>query len=158
MDIFLSVYLGFNVFFPEKSVSLSLSLDLFQQDEMERVNGETDNDHNAGDEREWRIETEREDGGQREHTGDSSPLLFYPSPSQNVDSDSTEMEVSDSLSSDKQAISHTLTHTPELDAADFESVEGRSVVPGPERQEEEDTQKEGTLSQPTSLPTVCTHL
>ncbi|XP_053486231.1 LIM and calponin homology domains-containing protein 1 isoform X1 [Ictalurus furcatus] len=124
-----------------------------KQDEMERVNGETDNDHNAGDEREWRIETEREDGDQREHTGDSSPLLFYPSPSQNVDSDSTEIEVSDSLSSDKQAISHTLTHTPELDAADFVSVEGRSVVPGPERQEEEDTQKEGALSQPTSLPT-----
>ncbi|KAF4085623.1 hypothetical protein AMELA_G00097250 [Ameiurus melas] len=124
-----------------------------KQDEMERVNGETDNDHNAGDQREWGIETEREDGGEREHTGDSSPLLFYPSPSQNVDSDSTEIGVSNSLSSDKQAISHTLTHTPELDAADFESVEGCSVVPGPERQEEEDTQKEGTLNRPTSVPT-----
>ncbi|MCI4379740.1 hypothetical protein PGIGA_G00231760 [Pangasianodon gigas] len=119
--------------------------------EMERVNGETDNDHNARDKREWGIEREREDEGEREHTGDSSPLLFYPSSTQNVDSDTTEIEVSDSLSSDKQATSHTPTHT-----ADFESVEERSTVPGPERQEEEDTQKEGTLSRPTFLPTSQT--
>ncbi|MCJ8733838.1 hypothetical protein PDJAM_G00228280 [Pangasius djambal] len=132
-----------------------LSAKPFSQDraakrhEMERVNGETENEHNARDKREWGTEREREVEGEREHAGDSSPLLFYPSPSQNVDSDATEIEVSDSLSSDKQAISHTPTHT-----ADFESGEGRSIVPGPERQEEEDTQKEGTLSRPTFLPTV----
>lgn len=122
---------------------------------MERVNGETNNNHSAGDKREGGIEREREDEGEREDTGDSSPL-FYPSPFQNVDSDSTEIEASDSQSSDKQATSHTLTHTLELDTADFESVEGYGKVPGPERQEEEDTQKEGALSRPTFLPTVCT--
>lgn len=124
---------------------------------MERVNGETDNDHNAKDKREWEIEREREGAGEREHTGASSPLLFYPSPSHNADSDSTEIEASDSLSSEKQATSRTPTHSLELDTADFKSVEGRSMVPGPERQEEEDTQKQGTFSQPTFLPMVCTH-
>lgn len=122
---------------------------------MERVNGETDNDHNAGDKREWRIEREREDESEGVYTGDSSPLLFYPSPSQNVDSDSAEIEASDTLPSAKQATSHTSTHSLELDTEGFESVEGHSMVPGPERQEEEDTQKLGTLSRPTFLSTVC---
>lgn len=123
---------------------------------MERVNGETDNEHNAGEQREWGDERERGDGSEREHTGDSSPLQFYPSPSQNVDSESTEIEASDSQSSDKQVTSHTPTHTMELDTAGFESVEGHSMVPGPERQDEEDTQKEEAFSRP-NLPTVCTH-
>lgn len=122
---------------------------------MERVNGEPDNDHSAGDKQEEGIERERENEGEIGRDEDSSPL-FYPSPSQIVDSDSTEIEASDSQSSDKQAGLHTLTHTLELDTAGFESVEGN--VPGPERQEEEDTQKQGALSRPTFLPTVCTRL
>lgn len=140
-------------FFPTKSVSFSL----FQRDEMERVNGETDNNHNARDKQEWGNETKREDESQKEHTGDSSPLLFYPSPFQNVDSDSTEIEVSSCLSSDKQADSRTPAHTLEVDSSGFVSVEESSLVPGSERQEQEDTQQEETLNQPTFLPTVCTH-
>ncbi|KAG7328969.1 hypothetical protein KOW79_007143 [Hemibagrus wyckioides] len=124
-----------------------------KRDEMERVNGETDSNHNARDKREWGNETKREDESQKEHTGDSSPLLFYPSPSQNVDSDSTEIEVSSCLSSDKHADSHTPAHTLEVDSSGFVSAEGSSLVPGYERQEEEDTQREETLSQPTFLPT-----
>ncbi|KAK3535561.1 hypothetical protein QTP70_016828 [Hemibagrus guttatus] len=124
-----------------------------KRDEMERVNGEAYSDHNAGDKREWGNETKREDESEKEHTGDSSPLLFYPSPSQNVDSDSTEIEASSCLSSDKQAVSHTLAQTLEVDTSDFVSVEGSSLVPGSERQEEEDTQQEETLSRPTFLPT-----
>ncbi|KAF7707093.1 hypothetical protein HF521_018311 [Silurus meridionalis] len=112
-----------------------------QRHRMERVNGETDRDHNARDKQEWGTERERE--------GDSSALLFYPSPSKNGDSDSTEIEAPDSLSSDKQATSHTL----ELDTADFQSVDQHSMVPGPETQEEEDTQKEEELNQPTAIPT-----
>ncbi|KAI5624796.1 LIM and calponin-likey domains-containing protein 1 isoform X8, partial [Silurus asotus] len=135
-------------------VAQNLFFYLFQRDKMERVNGETDRDHNARDKREWGPEREREDASEREHTGDSSALLFYPSPSKNGDSDSTEIEAPDSLSSDKQATSHTL----ELDTADFQSVDQHSMLPGPETQEEEDTQKEEELTQPTVIPTVCTHL
>ncbi|KAM9469922.1 LIM and calponin homology domains-containing protein 1 isoform 2-T2 [Clarias gariepinus] len=120
-------------------------------DEMERVNGETDNHHNAGDKREWGIQGEREDEGEKEHAGDSSPLLFYPFTSQNVDSDITKIEASDSPSSDKQAASCSPTHTLELDATDFESVEKHSMMPGPERLEEVDTPKEETRSQLTLL-------
>lgn len=142
------------IFFCKYSVSLSLSV--FQRDEMERVNGEADNDHNAKDKRQWEIERQREDESEREYTGASSPLLFYPSPSHDADSDSTEIEASETLSSEKQATSRAPTQSLEIDTADFESVEGHSIVPGPERQEDEDTQKEGTLSQPTFLPMVCT--
>lgn len=124
---------------------------------MERVNGETDNDHNTEDKQEWGNETERENDGEKEHTGDLSPLLFYPSPSQNVDSDITEIEASCCLSSDKQAVSHMPAHTLDVDTADSESVEESSLVPGSERQEKEDTQQEETFSRPTFLPTVCTH-
>ncbi|XP_060783385.1 LIM and calponin homology domains-containing protein 1 isoform X2 [Neoarius graeffei] len=123
-----------------------------KRDEMERVNGEADNDHNAKDKRQWEIERQREDESEREYTGASSPLLFYPSPSHDADSDSTEIEASETLSSEKQATSRAPTQSLEIDTADFESVEGHSIVPGPERQEDEDTQKEGTLSQPTFLP------
>lgn len=132
--------MGF-IIFSVKPVSLGV---FFQRDEMERVNGETDSDHNARDKREWGTTRERQDEGERQHTGDLSPILFYPSPSQNIDSD-------------KQTSVHIPTHTLELDTAGFESVEGHSMEPGPERQEEEDTQKEGTLSQSTILSTVCTH-
>ncbi|XP_060740452.1 LIM and calponin homology domains-containing protein 1 isoform X4 [Tachysurus vachellii] len=122
-------------------------------DEMERVNGESDNDHNSEDKQEWGNETERKNDGEKEHTGDLSSLLFYPSPSQNVDSDITEIEASSCLSSDKQAVSHTPAHTLDVDTADSESVEESSLVPGSKRQEEEDTQQEETLSRPTFLPT-----
>ncbi|KAK2838970.1 hypothetical protein Q7C36_013784 [Tachysurus vachellii] len=122
-------------------------------DEMERVNGESDNDHNSEDKQEWGNETERKNDGEKEHTGDLSSLLFYPSPSQNVDSDITEIEASSCLSSDKQAVSHTPAHTLDVDTADSESVEESSLVPGSKRQEGEDTQQEETLSRPTFLPT-----
>ncbi|XP_047658353.1 LIM and calponin homology domains-containing protein 1 isoform X4 [Tachysurus fulvidraco] len=123
-----------------------------KRDEMERVNGETDNDHNPEDKQEWGNKTERKNDAEKEHTGDLSSLLFYPSPSQNVDSDITEIEASSCLSSDKQAVSHTPAHTLDVDTADSESVEESSLVPGSERQEKEDTQQEETFSRPTFLP------
>lgn len=124
---------------------------------MERVNGEPDNDHGAGDKQEGETERKREDESEIELTEDSSPL-FYPSPAQNVDSDSAEIEASDSQTSDKQATLHTLTHTLELDTAGFESVEGHYNVPGPARPEEADTRKQEELTRPSFLPTVCSHI
>ncbi|TST60393.1 LIM and calponin homology domains-containing protein 1 [Bagarius yarrelli] len=124
------------------------SQDRAAKDKMERVNGETDHQV-ARSEREQRMEREREDKDKQAHNGDLSPLVFYPSPSQIIDSDSTEIEALDSLSSGKQAVSPTL----DVDAAGFESVEGHSLMPGSKRLEEKDKQEEETLNKATFLPT-----
>ncbi|XP_036424784.1 LIM and calponin homology domains-containing protein 1 isoform X1 [Colossoma macropomum] len=119
-------------------------------DEMERVNGETDDDRSAREEREREAERERET------EEDSSPMLFYPSPSQNTDSDSTEQPTSESQSSDKHTASHALTHTPEpecVDRVDSEAAGQCGMAPEAQSQEEEETQKEQTPSRPTSFPT-----
>ncbi|XP_017571631.1 LIM and calponin homology domains-containing protein 1 isoform X5 [Pygocentrus nattereri] len=115
-------------------------------DEMERVNGETDDDRSAREEQER--EAEREE--------DSSPMLFYPSPSQNTDSDSTEQPTSESQPSDKHTASNAPTYTSEpecVERADLEATRQCGMVPEAQSQEKEEAQKEQTPSRPTSLPT-----
>ncbi|KAI4894428.1 hypothetical protein NFI96_000012 [Prochilodus magdalenae] len=119
-------------------------------DEMERVNGETDDDRSAREEKAQEAERESE----REE--DSSPLLFYPSPSQNLDSNSTEHPTSESQPSDKHTAAHTAAHTPQpecVERADPETAGQCGMLPDAQSQEEEETQKEQTPSRPTFLPT-----
>ncbi|XP_072519795.1 LIM and calponin homology domains-containing protein 1 isoform X8 [Salminus brasiliensis] len=126
-----------------------------KRDEMERVNGEAEDGHGAGEEQGLSAQRERE----REE--DSSPLLFYPSLSQNADSDSTEHSASEAQPSDGYTASHTPIHTPEpecVERAEAQAAGQCGMLPDAESQEEEETQKELTPSRPTSLPTLPTEV
>lgn len=127
-----------------------------KQDEMERVNGEAEDGHSAREEQEQDVQRERE----REE--DSSPLVFYPSLSQNTgDSDSTEHSVSVTPLSDRYTTSHTLIHTPEtkcVERADPQAAGQCDMLPEAQSQEEEEREKEQTPSRPTSLPTLPTEV
>lgn len=123
-----------------------------KQDKMERVNGEAG--HRAGDEQEQDLQRERE----REE--DSSPLVFYPSFSQNTaDSDSTEHSISETPLSDKYTTSHIPIHTPEpecVERADPQAAGQCGMLPEAQSQKEEERETEQTPSRPTSLPTLPT--
>ncbi|XP_022539307.2 LIM and calponin homology domains-containing protein 1 isoform X7 [Astyanax mexicanus] len=124
-----------------------------KRDEMERVNGEAEDGHSAREE-----EREQDVQREREREEDSSPLVFYPSLSQNTgDSDSTEHSVSETPLSDRYTTSHTLIHTPEtecVERADPQAAGQCEMLPEAQSQEEEEREKEQTPSRPTSLPTL----
>ncbi|XP_035387859.1 LIM and calponin homology domains-containing protein 1 isoform X3 [Electrophorus electricus] len=123
-----------------------------EQDEMKRVNGEADVGLSTREAQDHWTESEQEKDGERKREGDSSPPLFYPSPSRNIDSDSTEAASTEAWSSGTPAIASTSTHPPEPehpDRVDTEAV-GRSNV-GSEPQSREG---EWPPSRPTFLPMV----
>ncbi|KAK1803899.1 hypothetical protein P4O66_003843 [Electrophorus voltai] len=96
-----------------------------QQDEMKRVNGEADVGLSAREAQDHWTESEQEKDGERKREGDSSPPLFYPSPSRNIDSDSTEAASTEAWSSGTPATASTSTHPPEPehpDRVDTEAV------------------------------------
>ncbi|XP_062856940.1 LIM and calponin homology domains-containing protein 1 isoform X2 [Trichomycterus rosablanca] len=138
-----------------RSVSLlgpkPLRHDRGTKDAMVRVNGGTEKNHDTGEKPNGGMDSHREEQEDKTSEGDSSPLLFYPSPDQNTESDSTDMKTSDAPSTSIQEPSEPATRN--LNLEQLKRAETKTG-PGPERSREDDTQKGGPPTRPTYMPTV----
>ncbi|XP_076878613.1 LOW QUALITY PROTEIN: LIM and calponin homology domains-containing protein 1 [Brachyhypopomus gauderio] len=108
----------------------------------ERVNGDADPGLAGGKGRQRWAEREKENDGKRKRKGESSPLFFYPSSSQNTHPDGTEAE-----SSGTHATAHTPTPPPEAELPDRADLE----MPGSAGPDPQSREVECPPSRPTFL-------